>query len=157
MLTLELKGATMAEMEAQARTFFGMDVAPAKGAPAMVVTDQVETKPEPKKAGRPKKMEEAIAANTASVATPPAQPAPAPTMVNPFDDAPEVVPSKTPTLDDVRSAFQEIAAKFPGTEPGKPGPWTQKVTDILAKFNTFKVSGLKPEQYQAAIDEAKKA
>jgi hypothetical protein len=153
MLTLELKGATMAEMEAQARTFFGMDVAP-----AMVVTDQVETKPEPKKAGRPKKMEEAIAANTASVATPPAQPAPAPTTVNPFDDAPEAGPAnKVPTLDDVRAAFQTIAVKFPGTEPGKPGPWTQKVTDILAKFNTFKVSGLKPEQYQAAIDEAKKA
>jgi hypothetical protein len=147
---LELKGETISEMMAQARTFFGMDVV-TTAPPAVVVTDTPEVKPEPKKAGRPKKMEEAIAANTATVVAPPAP------MVNPFDDAPEAVPSKTPTMEDVRAAFQAIAVKYPGTEPGKPGPWTQKVTDILAKFNTFKVSGLKPDQYQAAIEEAKKA
>jgi hypothetical protein len=32
-----------------------------------------------------------------------------------------------------------------------------KVKAILAKFDTFKVSAVKPEKYQAVIDECKKA
>lgn len=153
-LALHVEAGSFSELREKVMALLGA------GGPALVVLDQVAEKPVggelsavAKKAGRPKKEESAPATRqeqaTATITQP--APTPAPTSVNPFDDAPDVAPSKAVSLEDVRSALQEVAVKYPG-EPGM-----DKVKVILAKFDTFKVSAVKPEKYQAVIDECKKA
>lgn len=157
MLTLHIEANSIPELMGKAGTFFGMDFGTAKG-PAIVVTDAPEeVKPEPKKAGRPAKakMEETIAANTAAAL--PAQPTPAAVVSDPFAaEAPGTPAARQVTFDDVKSALQKVAAKYPG-EPGKESPGMEKVRVILSTFNTFKVSALKPEQYAGVLAAAEQA
>jgi hypothetical protein len=110
MLTLHIESTSIEDLCMQARGFIQ-----AYGLPktAVLVTDQVAEKPaEPKtKVGRPKKEETTL---TVTPAPAPAPAPPTPVSVNPFDDAPEVMSSKAVTLEDVRSALQEVAVKYPG-------------------------------------------